>query len=282
LGEAPEAEDELRWVGGEVGPVTAHRVQPDRAFRGRGGDGALVSSRGQPGDGMDACRKSAQLDARGMGRERVDQRRVVRRRSGRAEAATEAPNRTAEPASNRTLSPTRFGVILALANVHTVPEGGAAMSNQTHTPTVADLAPLIGTWRMDVEFPDGRQGPPRDMGARTVFEYGPGSQFLIQRWQVPHPEAPDGIAIITTDSARGAFLQHYFDSRGVVRLYEMAFADRIWTLERAKPDFSPLDFFQRWEAKLSAEGQTIRGRWLDRTANEGWSHDFALTYTRVG
>jgi hypothetical protein len=155
------------------------------------------------------------------------------------------------------------------------------MSTETPPPAIAELSPLIGTWRMDAVFPDARQGPPKDTGARTVFEYGPGSQFVIQRWQVPHPAAPDGIAVITADPARGGFLQHYFDSRGVVRLYNMSFADGVWTLQRTTADFSPLDFSQRWEAELSADGDAIQGRWLDRSDDGGWSHDFALTYTRL-
>ncbi len=155
------------------------------------------------------------------------------------------------------------------------------MSTQAPPPAVAALSPLIGTWRMDAVFPDARQGPPEDTGARTVFEYGPGSRFVTQRWQVPHPAAPDGIAIITADPARGGFLQHYFDSRGVVRLYEMTFADRIWTLQRTSADFSALDFSQRWEAELSADGDAIHGRWLDRSDDGEWSHDFELTYTKL-
>ncbi len=91
------------------------------------------------------------------------------------------------------------------------------MSTQTPPPAIAELAPLIGTWRMDAVFPAARQGAPEDTGARTVFEYGPGSQLVIQRWQVPHPAAPDGI-IITADPAREGFLQHYFDDRGVTAL----------------------------------------------------------------
>jgi hypothetical protein len=156
-----------------------------------------------------------------------------------------------------------------------------SMSSQTLN-RIDVLAPLIGTWRMDVEFPDGRQGPPRDVGARTVFEYGPESAFLVQRWHVPFPQAPDGLAIITADGDGPGFLQHYFDSRGVVRVYVMTFAERTWTLERTKPDFSPLDFRQRWEAELSADGQAIAGQWLDGTEDGAWSHDFALTYTKLG
>lgn len=155
------------------------------------------------------------------------------------------------------------------------------MSNEAPQPAVAALAPLIGTWRMDAVFPDARQGPPEDTGARTVFEYGPGSQFVIQTWQVPHPAAPDGIAIITADPEHGGFLQHYFDSRGVVRVYEMTFDERTWTLQRTRADFSPLDFSQRWEAKLSPDGERIEGRWLDRSDDGEWSHDFELTYTKL-
>ena len=59
----------------------------------------------------------------------------------------------------------------------------------------------------------------------------------------------------------------------------MAFADRVWTLERlaAAPDFS-----QRFRGELSADGATIRGRW-DTSHDRGatWAADFELTYTRV-
>ena len=61
----------------------------------------------------------------------------------------------------------------------------------------------------------------------------------------------------------------------------MTFADVVWTLERTKADFSALDFSQHWEAELTADGDTIRGRWLSRTAYGGWSDDFALTYARI-
>jgi hypothetical protein len=75
--------------------------------------------------------------------------------------------------------------------------------------------------------------------------------------------------------------RYYFDSRGVVRLYEMTFAERAWALQRTSADFSPLDFSQRWEAELSADGDGIQGRWLDRSDEGEWSHDFELTYTKL-
>ncbi len=70
------------------------------------------------------------------------------------------------------------------------------------------LQPLIGSWGMGMGTPPG----PDSGGAETVFEWLEGRRFVIQRWQVPRPEAPDGIAVIGYGAERGKFLQHYFDS----------------------------------------------------------------------
>ena len=40
---------------------------------------------------------------------------------------------------------------------------------------------------------------------------------------------PDSIAIIGSDG-EGAFTQHYFDPRGIVRVYAMTFSDGVWNL----------------------------------------------------
>src|SRR3712207_7056819 len=48
--------------------------------------------------------------------------------------------------------------------------------------------------------------------ARTSFEWMSGGRFLLQRWEIPHPAAPDGLAVIGWDEGRGILLQHYFDS----------------------------------------------------------------------
>ena len=44
------------------------------------------------------------------------------------------------------------------------------------------LEPLLGEWRLMAVFKDI---PPADIGARVNFEWLPGKQFLIQRWDVP-------------------------------------------------------------------------------------------------
>jgi hypothetical protein len=48
------------------------------------------------------------------------------------------------------------------------------------------------------------------------------------------------MALGTTLPDTTTLVQHYFDSRGVARVYDMAFDDGVWMLERyaAYPDFS--------------------------------------------
>jgi hypothetical protein len=140
--------------------------------------------------------------------------------------------------------------------------------------TLDSLDVFVGVWSMRASFAaDQADDEPH---ARTTFEWLPGRQFLIQRWEVEHPEAPDGIAIIGFDADKATLLQHYFDSRGIARVYEMTFADNVWTLQRfaAAPDFS-----QRFAGTFTDD--TISGRWESSSDGANWNPDFALTYTRV-
>ena len=153
----------------------------------------------------------------------------------------------------------------------------AARTNSDNA--LAGLQPLVGEWRLLATFKDM---PPADIGARATFEWMPGERFLIQRWNVPTPEAPDGIAIIGPDPAHeGAYLQHYFDTRGVARVYKMSFEHGVWKLWRDEADFSPLDFAQRYTGTFSDDGKTIAGAWEICHDGTTWEHDFDLSYTRA-
>ena len=123
--------------------------------------------------------------------------------------------------------------------------------------------------------------PPAGAGARVEFEWLTGGQFLVQRWSVPVPEAPDGIALIGRDTViDGRYLQHYFDSRGVARVYQMTLDDGVWKLWRDVPDFSSLDFGQRFTGTFSRDGQVIDGAWEICHDGTSWEHDFELTYRK--
>jgi len=141
---------------------------------------------------------------------------------------------------------------------------------------------FVGEWMLAASFPAG--APPALAGSvaagRATFEWTLGGRFLAQRVEIDEPDAPDSSAIIGVDPEGGAYTQHYFDSRGVARLYAMTIAAGVWTLLRDKPDFTPLRFSQRFTGTFSEDGTTIAGRW-ERTEGSSWVHDFDLTYTRV-
>ena len=105
--------------------------------------------------------------------------------------------------------------------------------------SLADLEVLVGEWSMKAEPPGG---PPWPGEGRLTFEWIEGGGFLIQRWTVDIPEAPNGVALIGvgdkpvpvsgTGDSEGGYRQHYFDSRGVHRVYEMSLEGGTWKLWR--------------------------------------------------
>jgi hypothetical protein len=142
------------------------------------------------------------------------------------------------------------------------------------------LGPLVGEWSvamvpLDAPWPDVLP----DMGARTTWGWLGDSDLLVQRWSVPIEEAPDGMAVIGWDESRATYLQHYFDDRGVVRVYELSLVDGELRLERTQADFSPCDFSQRYVGTVTAA--RIEGAWFIAEDHESWRKDFDLVYTRV-
>jgi hypothetical protein len=121
----------------------------------------------------------------------------------------------------------------------------------------------------------------RPAGGSVNFEWLPSGGFLIERWEVPIPDVPNGVAVIGAAPEEGRFLQYQFDSRGVARIYTMEFDGDTWRLWRSEPDLSPLDFHQRFTGSFSPEGPTIRGRWESSQDGSDWQEDFGLLYRRL-
>jgi hypothetical protein len=151
-------------------------------------------------------------------------------------------------------------------------------SQSARADALARLAVLVGEWEEQVTLPGTGLVSVR---GRTVFEWGLGGQFLLERSEWPHPDFPDSVAIIAASPDGASYTRHYFDSRGVVRVYAMSFGDGFWTLLRDAPDFSPLQFAQRFTGTFAGDGGVFDGAW--ETANDGvhWEHDFRLTYSRT-
>ena len=139
------------------------------------------------------------------------------------------------------------------------------------------LQPLIGEWTAE-----GRHValPNAVIRGASVFEWWGDRVFLIHRSVLDHPDFPDSISVIGATQPDGGLAQHYFDTRGVHRLFDMTFANGVWTLDRKAS--GPKDFDQRMKATFSADGNTITAEWEARDSEtHEMRPDFAVTYRRV-
>jgi hypothetical protein len=134
---------------------------------------------------------------------------------------------------------------------------------------LSNLDVLVGEWTTHVPAFDGH--------GQVTFEWLSKGGFLIQRSSIDRPEFPDGISLFGATGPDGALQMHYYDSRGVHRLYDVTFEDRVLTIHRDGPDWP-----QRYVGKVSEDGQTVDGRW-ERGERPGaeLQHDFDVIYRRV-
>ena len=129
---------------------------------------------------------------------------------------------------------------------------------------------LVGEWSTEATHPSV---PGTVVRGHAAFEWLEGEQFLIQRSTNDHPDFPDAITVIGV--VGDGLAMHYFDSRGVHRIYETSFDDGVWKLWRDAPEFS-----QRWEGTVDDGGDTVRCRTQLSRDGKIWETDLELTYRR--
>jgi hypothetical protein len=147
------------------------------------------------------------------------------------------------------------------------------MDQPTAEQALLRLEPLVGEWRLEAKWPDGRPWPG---GGRVAFEWHTSGAHLLERATVELPEAPDSVSIIGCDAANGTYFQLYSDERGVCRVYEMSIGNGEWKLWREGEPF-----LQRFTATFSDDGNTITGRWEIAENGANYATDFDLIYRRV-
>ena len=102
---------------------------------------------------------------------------------------------------------------------------------------------LVGDWTTEATHP---QMPGVVITGSSTFEWLDGEQFVIFRSHYEHPDIPDGVSILgDTDG----FHMHYFDSRGVYRLYELTILDDGWAIAMGRQ--SPTGSFASPDAPFS-------------------------------
>jgi hypothetical protein len=148
---------------------------------------------------------------------------------------------------------------------------------------------LVGSWATVATHP---ALPGVVVHGTVVVEWLEGERFLIHRGRTDHPDFPDSISIIgvtdrdrvdpgsgaVSDAAGDARMSmHYFDSRGVFRVYETSVDDTSWRWWRDAPGFS-----QRCTFTWADGGATIIGRSQLCEDDRHWRDDLEITYRRTG
>ena len=145
------------------------------------------------------------------------------------------------------------------------------MQEDAHRSRLEPLQALTGTWTTEGVHP---MIPATVIHGRATFEWLDGGRFLIWRAHYDHPDIPDAVAI--TGVTAGELSMHYFDSRGVYRVYSVSTGPGIWRFWRDGPGFS-----QRFTGTFSDGGNTITGHGQLSRDGATWDDDLALTYRKV-
>jgi hypothetical protein len=146
---------------------------------------------------------------------------------------------------------------------------------------VNGFEPLVGSWRGDGEV---ATDPPQTVAAEVTIERL--GDFFVMKSVGEPAEVPDSIAIIGGAAPGEPQPMHYFDSRGVKRLFLTVVDGSMWTIWRApSEDWHGPDgpgFNQRFIGEISPDGRTIEGRWERGLGEAGdvWELDFPITYVR--
>jgi hypothetical protein len=142
---------------------------------------------------------------------------------------------------------------------------------------LTDLDPFVGEWYVSGTL---TLEEPMEMTGWTKFEWIEGGGFLVQRSTTDREEFPNTLAVIGARDKGEGYVMHYFDSRGVSRVYAMTLEGRSWMLER-EPSGPRSDFWQRWIGEFSDDGNMIEGRWEKSDDGSAWELDFHVTYKRI-
>jgi hypothetical protein len=135
---------------------------------------------------------------------------------------------------------------------------------------LAPLNALVGTWTIEATHP---AFPSTVVGGEAHFEWLEGERFLLQRSQTDHPEFPDSLIVFGAESEE--LSMHYFDSRGLHRVYGVSFSDDVWRMWRHAPGFS-----QRFTGTFGDDGDIIAGLWKLSRDDTTWDDDLKITFRR--
>ena len=129
---------------------------------------------------------------------------------------------------------------------------------------------LVGAWGSEATHP---ASPGLVVAGRATGEWLEGERFFLLRTQSDHPDFPDALSVLgETDEGS---VSHYFDSRGVHRVYRLGLDGGVWRLWRDEPGFN-----QRFTGTFDDHGDRIVGAWEFSPDGSHWERDLEITFVR--
>jgi hypothetical protein len=125
---------------------------------------------------------------------------------------------------------------------------------------------LLGTW----EFEMHHAATSEPVTGRQRYERMLDGAFVLQRWTYNHPDFPDAIALLSDDQ------YHYFDVRGITRVFELEVDDAGWSMIRLDEEFS-----RRSTARFRGPDVMESTGEISQDNGVTWQPDFTTTYQRV-
>ena len=141
---------------------------------------------------------------------------------------------------------------------------------------------LVGRWTTEATHP---AMPGTIITGSSQFEWLDGKQFLIYRSHYDHPDFPDAISIIgDTDGLQ----MHYFDTRGVHRLFTLTVTEEGWAIALGRQagarSYASGDapFSQRMTYTFQDADETMLGKGELSRDDVNWEDDLEIAYHAHG
>jgi hypothetical protein len=124
----------------------------------------------------------------------------------------------------------------------------------------------LGAW----EFTMHHSAMAQPVTGRQRYERVLDGAFVLQHWTYDHPDFPDALALLSDHR------YHYFDVRGITRVFDFQIDDAGWSMIRLGEDFS-----QRVTARF--RGRDVMDSTGEISYDDGvtWRPDFTMSSQRV-
>jgi len=124
---------------------------------------------------------------------------------------------------------------------------------------------LLGTWDVTMDH----HAVDEPVAGRQVYTSILDGAYVHLDWTYEHDEFPDAVALLAETR------MHYFDVRGLTRVFEVEWDDAGYTMVKADPEFA-----QRFTARFEGPDVLVTTGEYSEDGGATWSYDFTTTARR--